>query len=287
MRHFSMTLILAACISNPLSAQEKQFSGPQLGEELSAFKILTVKSPDEVEEVIASSDTEKDATFIVFLHKVNEPALGLMISLDWYAGKQKNLDSYYVLLAEDRAATETQLKRWAERSFFNHASLSLSLDGPEGPGRYGLNRTVNMTVLVAKDNKVVNNFALLAPNNTDAPKILEALAKALGQKEVPSIDKIREELRAERDRRRNRNLANNPIVKLAPNEELGRIMIRMIVGEGLNERRVAEVKAQLKKWAGDNKERQAALVKYSEKILDGNFRLNRYAREALEDLAGR
>ena len=36
-----------------------------------------------------------------------------------------------------------------------------------------------MTVIVAKDNKVVGNFALLGPGDVDAPKILEQLAAVI------------------------------------------------------------------------------------------------------------
>ena len=57
--------------------------------------------------------------------------------------------------------------------------IGISLDGKEGPGSYGLNREVMITVLVAKENKVTANFAILSPNETDAPKIKAAADEIL------------------------------------------------------------------------------------------------------------
>ena len=48
---------------------------------------------------------------------------------------------------------------------------------PEGPGNYGLNKDCLMTIVTAKDNTVVANFALVQPGIADAPKVLAALAK--------------------------------------------------------------------------------------------------------------
>src|SRR5262249_22224448 len=61
------------------------------------------------------------------------------------------------------------------------APLGISLDGREGPGSYGLNRNVTLTILVGKNDKVTANFALVQPSiQADLPKILEAVAKVAG-----------------------------------------------------------------------------------------------------------
>ena len=55
--------------------------------------------------------------------------------------------------------------------------MVISLDGIEGPGNYGLNRKVTLTLLVAKGTKVVANFAIVQPNETDAPKVGAAASR--------------------------------------------------------------------------------------------------------------
>ncbi|MCH7688790.1 MAG: hypothetical protein IH899_19265, partial [Planctomycetes bacterium] len=59
----------------------------------------------------------------------------------------------------------------------------VSVDGGEGPGAYGLNRKVTLTIVVAVDNKVTANFALVQPNvQADVPKVLKAVVKQIGGK---------------------------------------------------------------------------------------------------------
>ncbi|MDP6718837.1 MAG: hypothetical protein QGF59_09325, partial [Pirellulaceae bacterium] len=178
------------------SAEDELFSGPQPGEALAPLKVLQVTSPKKVEE-LEIVDEEGDFTMLIFLHKISEPGVGLMMHLEWYAHRQDKLSSHYVLLTDDRDKTEQIVKRWSGVPLFAKSPMCISLDGPDGPGPYGLNRNVAMTILIAKDNKVVGNHVLTQPNLTDAPKILGSLADALGKPKPPS-DKIRSEMRAAR-----------------------------------------------------------------------------------------
>ena len=68
--------------------------------------------------------------------------------------------------------------------------IGISVDGKEGPGAYGLNRNVTLTVLVGKDNVVTANFALIQPSiPADAPKILAEVVKLIGG-QVPGLDEL-------------------------------------------------------------------------------------------------
>src|SRR5437762_2363666 len=59
--------------------------------------------------------------------------------------------------------------------------IGISTEGAAGPPAYNLNRNVLVTVIIAKENRVVANFALAQPIlEDDAPKIAEAVAAALG-----------------------------------------------------------------------------------------------------------
>lgn len=49
-----------------------------------------------------------------------------------------------------------------------------------------------MTIVVAKDNKVTANFALVQPGIADAPKVIEALAKVSGDTAPPTVEQLSE-----------------------------------------------------------------------------------------------
>ncbi len=211
--------LLTASLSTSAVGQEELFSGPQPGEALSPFKVLQVLTPEEVEEVDLAEPTDEESTTVVmFMHKLSEPAIGLMMTIEWYAGQQEGLNDHYVMLTDDISESTLHAKRWAQRPFFSESPMSISVDGLEGPGRYGLNRNVDMTVLVAKDNQVVSNFTINGPNNTDAPEILAAIADAIDEP-APSFEEVRDELRAERQRQREMRRRENPNRRETESEE--------------------------------------------------------------------
>src|SRR5690606_35601111 len=89
-----------------------------------------------------------------------------------------------VYLDNDLSAAETLLRRGI--SWWGMGPpLGISVDGGEGPGSYGRNRNVNLTILVAHEGAVVANYALIQPSITDAPKILADVVTLIGG-EVPS-----------------------------------------------------------------------------------------------------
>ena len=59
-----------------------------------------------------------------------------------------------VFLSDDPAALK-QITRHVPKNVL----VGISPDGREGPGSYGLNRNVSQTVIIAKDGKVLYNFA--------------------------------------------------------------------------------------------------------------------------------
>ncbi len=74
--------------------------------------------------------------------------------------------------------------------------LGISFDGKEGPGSYGLNREVMLTILVVHESKVAANFAIVSPNETDAPRIKAAADEVL-KASAPAPAGTPEELRSQ------------------------------------------------------------------------------------------
>ncbi|MEM9587568.1 MAG: hypothetical protein AAGA03_09825, partial [Planctomycetota bacterium] len=54
--------------------------------------------------------------------------------------------------------------------------LAVSPDGREGPGSYGLNRNVALTMLFAKDGQVIHNLSMVQPMLYTDPHVIGALA---------------------------------------------------------------------------------------------------------------
>jgi hypothetical protein len=116
----------------------------------------------------------------------------------------RGLRALFVSLSEDRDGAERKLPQ-VVKSISLKSPLGISVDGKEGPGSYGLNREVSLTILVAKGDKVHANFAILSPNETDAPRIKAAIDEVLAASaDAPSGTP--DELKAEIVRLREENL---------------------------------------------------------------------------------
>ena len=267
------------------ATQERVFSGLQTGEETRPFKVLRVIN-DEPQELEVVKDTDAGVTLICFVHRMSNDdrvlfGLGLV---DFYASQHQDLTSHFVLLSDDRNKMTKMIRAWQQGSFFTKSLVSLSADGAEGPGYYGLNRHVDMTVMVVKGNKVVDNLVFNAPNNRDLESIMVAVAIAL-EKPKPTLAEVQKELRAERQRQQDKRIKASPVFKLAPNEQLGRIMFGMVNARGNRSKNAARRSQQFLDWAGDSQEQRLELKKYCRAVLEGNFQLDQYARAAIQKLA--
>lgn len=171
------------------------FSGPQRGEKVAPFRVLQFAGPDAGKEVELAAADRAGPTMLVFVHEVTRPAMQLLRPIDLYATKlaPDGLATHFVWLTADRSRTE-QFLSTARNSLAIKSPVDISLDGIEGPGSYGLNRKVTLTILLAKDHKVAANFAIVQPNETDAPKILAEMAKLMGKPSAPSLEELAAEL---------------------------------------------------------------------------------------------
>jgi hypothetical protein len=187
-----LSLVLLALASPLLMAQDKpaEFSGPQVGEKLTPFAAKAVLGEQAGQEFDLVKSAAGKPLVIVFVHEVNRPSVGLARLLGVYAASRKTdgLIGGIVFLTADATMTEDWMKR-ASGVLPKGLPVGISPDGQEGPGAYGLNRKVQMTVLVGKENKVTANFALVQPSvQADAPKIAQAIVDALGGGKGPTLE---------------------------------------------------------------------------------------------------
>lgn len=167
------------------------FSGPQPGEKLPPLNVRIVMGHNAGQEVDIVSDALGKPTFLVFMNEWNEQVAELMRVITLYAEQKgtPQLVTTVVWLTSDPSDLGVKLER-ARPHMPRNTPVGMSLDGPEGPGAYGLNRHVQMTILVADRNVVTSNFALVQPSvNGDAVNVLRALVKVIGGK-PPTLAEI-------------------------------------------------------------------------------------------------
>lgn len=163
-------------------ADDPVFSGPQVGEKLPTFKVRGVLEDLAGKEIDFVSQAKGGPIVLVFVHQVSRPAISFARVLSGYTvtRKKDGLATGVIWLDDDATTAENTVKR-IKHALTAEAPLGVSLDGREGPGSYGLNRNVALTILVAKDNKVTANFALVQPSlQADLPKVLEQIVAVVG-----------------------------------------------------------------------------------------------------------
>lgn len=171
----------------------KVYSGPQVGESLDAVPVWQMTGPDQPTSKVDLAELSRKSPLIVaFMHERSRPAFMLTRVLSRFARQRKDqqLQFYVVVLTEDRSSSEKWLGQ-VGRYFDEPTRLAVADGGLEGPGSLGLNRLVDMTILVAHKGKVTANFALTQVTAAaDAPPVLEAMSQVSGGGEVPTVQEL-------------------------------------------------------------------------------------------------
>jgi hypothetical protein len=193
-RWVGIGLVMAWIGGNSLSGftanQEQVFSGPQPGEKTTPFKVIELRGPKAGQERDVIVENQGAPSALVFVHGVERSMAPILTTIDQYGAEKRDaLKMVFVFLSNDRVTSEKHLPLVGQ-SLRLQSPMTLSLDGAEGPGNYGLNRQCLLTVVVAKENRVTANFALIQPGIADAPKVIEALAKVCGDTNPPAAEAL-------------------------------------------------------------------------------------------------
>jgi hypothetical protein len=181
-RSNALLLVLVAVMLGDVCADEPIFSGPQVGEKLASFKVRGFFEPNNGKELDFVKQAAGKPIILIFIHDANRPSLRMtQVLTNYTVGLTRDgLATGVVWLADDVTEAENRLKR-SGHALTSEAPTGISLDGQEGPGSYGLNRNVTLTILVGKEGRVTANFALVQPSiQADLPKVLLEIAKVTG-----------------------------------------------------------------------------------------------------------
>ena len=174
-------------VKNPAEFKKAQgatlFSGPQPGEKLPPLTAKGINGDvkDKTYDVIAKADGQP---LVLFLQDESglglRGLLGISRLLAQTAEKSKQATHINAVFLGDAPDTvENQVSRLVSH-IPSEVLLSVSQDGREGPGSYGLNRNVAQTVIIAKNGKVLYNFAFTQPMLHPDPYVLGAVGDAIG-----------------------------------------------------------------------------------------------------------
>lgn len=173
-----------------MDAADTVYSGPQSGEKTTPFRVRAIAGEKQGMERDPVAEAAGAPTAFVFVSALERSLVPLLRVVDQYGAERTNqLRTEVIFLFADRVAGEDRVKA-ASQSLKLRSRVGLSLDGSEGPGNYGLNKECMMTILVAKENTVTANFALVQPGIADAPKVIEALAKVCGDTNPPTAEQL-------------------------------------------------------------------------------------------------
>ena len=187
-------LIAVVCCATVSAEEPVDYSGPQPGERLPRLEVVDAFDLDDEEPHDLVARIGEKPSILVVIHdilsnKSDEPSLGLAYVLTHYAAARKDtgLVRNVVFLTDDLAATKAFLTK-VRRALPKQATpIAISTDGLEGPGSWGFNRNLRMTIVISDEGRAVANFALQQPSvNVDAPKILQELVRVIGG-DVPKL----------------------------------------------------------------------------------------------------
>ena len=128
---------------------------------------------------------------LVFVHDANRPSIGLTRALTTYTVQRSKdgLTTGVVWLDDDATAAESTLQR-IRHALTPGAPTGISTAGKEGPGSYGLNRNVTLTILVGNKGRVTANFALVQPSlQADLPRVFDEIVRVVGGK-APTLEEV-------------------------------------------------------------------------------------------------
>jgi hypothetical protein len=178
--HLSI-FITAFSVVAASAAAVAESSGPQVGDALPAFTIRGVLDDEAGKTMDIIKDSAGRPLIIFFIHERTRQSIALAreVLSDAANRKSDGLEVALVFLTADVAATEDWMKI-ATQALPRGIPIGISHDGPTGPPAYNLNPKVVVTVIIAKNNRVVANFGLTQPSVADdAPLITASIANVL------------------------------------------------------------------------------------------------------------
>lgn len=266
----ALALVVCSIVSaglrgdEPTSAETPVFSGPQVGESLPSLTIQGVLGEHDGKTIDLVAEADGGPLLIVFFHELTRPGFALTRAVTNYAATRKTqgMTTSVVFLGDDA----TERIKWAGQNrhlFSDQVIYGVSPDGGEGPGAYGLNRNVTLTIVVANEGKVTANFALVQPQlQADGPGILKAIVAVSGGGEVPSVDELEPRYARGENMRGNVNRPNMDATgERAEADPKLSTMLRAVINKQAGSEQVRKAAASIEAYVAENESARRELAR--------------------------
>jgi hypothetical protein len=159
-------------------------SGPEKGVKVPELKVYDATGANKEKDVDYAAERKDKPTVYLFIdaEKFDRPMNRFMKTLDDTV--KKDFEGAYVVavwLTGDADKTKEFLPRVQESVKYEATALTLFAD-KAGPKGWTVNADAHLTAVVANKGKVTATFAYQSLNETDVPKVKEALEKAIKAK---------------------------------------------------------------------------------------------------------
>ena len=274
----AIVALLTLGVYSANAADDPVFSGPQVGEILPPLMAKGVFGDAADEELNLIEKGDADPVALIFVHARTRPAFGLTNAIMKWAVKRDKLNCGVVFLTDDSTATSEWMRK-IRTHFAEGVAYTVSSDGAEGPGSYGLNRNVTLTVLVGTEGKVTANFALVQPSmQADGPKIIKAIVDVTGGGKVPTLDEIGG-ARYARDRNMRAMQQNG---RGEQNDPRLMSLVRAVINKQATKEEVAEAVTKVDEYIAKRPPAQRQIGQIASRIVNSD-KLGNYGTEAAQE----
>ncbi|MCA9054464.1 MAG: hypothetical protein KDA75_11545 [Planctomycetaceae bacterium] len=152
-------------------------SGPLAGTDVVGFPVFAVAGEVENETIDFVARREGKPTLYCFVPQArfSRPTARLLRLLDESVTKiSDDARVVAVWVTSDVAESKAYLPRAQQSLKFTRTTLAVYEGSDTGPGEWGINVDVDLTVVATRNGKVQESFVLESPNETDADEILAA-----------------------------------------------------------------------------------------------------------------
>lgn len=166
MKFRMMSLAVAVLASAALVSAAELTSGLQAGRNIGPFDVVKVAGAEDDgkkagDELCYRCKYGSRPMVMVFTRKTGDELAGLVKGLDKAIAENesKKLAAFVNVLGADRDAAEAEAKKYAEHVGAKQIPFVVPLESENGPEDYGINPDAEVTVIIAKESKVVANKA--------------------------------------------------------------------------------------------------------------------------------
>ncbi len=162
--------------------EKRVYSGPQPGEPLPSFTAMSLFGELAGQEFDPIARAAGKPLLLIFQDSGVVGLKGLFLNAPLLARiAEKSPKGLYLCscILTDDVNDRSMFNASFVQGFKQVFEMCIFAEGRDGPGAYGLNRNVAMTVIVAKDGKVLHNFVFPQPLLYPDPHILGAIAEAI------------------------------------------------------------------------------------------------------------